>query len=176
MIVKEVGCGIAREEAQALALIGVKAIDIGGAGGTNFLAIEAARSRTKLSTDYLGWGIPTAISAVEVNEVLLGDMDMLVSGGIRSPLEAVKSLVIGGSAVAMAAPFIRLLREKGIDHTVKWVKSFLEEMKRYMLLLGVTQIKGLSSVPLVITGYSMEWLTARGIDVKKYAARRNALK
>lgn len=172
VIVKEVGCGIAREEAQALSLIGVKAIDVGGSGGTNFLAIEAARSRTKLSADYLGWGIPTAVSAVEVSEVLPEDMDLIVSGGIRTPLEAVKALVTGGSAVALAAPFIRLLREKGIDHTVKWIKNFLEELERYMLLLGVGQVKALSSAPLVITGHSAEWLTARGIDIKKYAARK----
>lgn len=48
VIVKEVGFGIAKEQAIALSNIGVNAIDIGGTGGTNFLAIEAARIKTDL--------------------------------------------------------------------------------------------------------------------------------
>ena len=55
VIVKEVGCGIAKEQAALLAEVGVKAIDVGGMGGTNFLAIEAARSQlNKIQKPYAG--------------------------------------------------------------------------------------------------------------------------
>jgi len=48
VIVKEVGFGIAREQAHLLIEAGAAAIDVSGRGGTNFLAIESRRSRRRL--------------------------------------------------------------------------------------------------------------------------------
>lgn len=170
VIAKEVGCGIAREQARALADAGVKAIDIGGAGGTNFLAIEAARSQSSISQDMLNWGIPTAISTVEVASVV-PDLDLIVSGGIRTALDAVKSLALGGTAVGVAAPALKMLFDKGLEATVNWLQQFLADIKRYMLLVGVKHCRELTEIPIIITGYSREWLTARGIDISKYAVK-----
>ncbi|MBC8014702.1 MAG: type 2 isopentenyl-diphosphate Delta-isomerase [Sporomusaceae bacterium] len=168
VIVKEVGCGIAKEQVQLLAEIGIKAIDVGGMGGTNFLAIEAARSQMNTSKEALCWGIPTAISAIETMSVIPKQLDMMVSGGVRTPLDAVKALALGGAAVGMATPVIRMLYEKDIEHAVSWFEHFLHEVKCYMLLSGAANIWSLAKVPVVITGYSREWLVARGIDIKKY--------
>ncbi len=172
VIVKEVGCGIAREQAAALAAAGVGAIDVGGRGGTNFVAIEAARRQDKVAADFLDWGIPTAVSAVEVAAAVSSAVDMIVSGGIRSPLDAVKSLAIGGRAVAIAAPLVRRLDEAGLSATICWFGEFLGDIKRYMVLVGAATVDRLPAVPLVIGGASREWLSARGIDVAAYATRR----
>ena len=43
VIVKETGCGMAREDARRLLDCGVSILDTGGAGGTNFPAIEGCR-------------------------------------------------------------------------------------------------------------------------------------
>ncbi|MDR7865359.1 MAG: type 2 isopentenyl-diphosphate Delta-isomerase [Sporomusaceae bacterium] len=169
VIVKEVGSGVAREQAEALAAAGVRAIDTGGAGGTNFVAIEAARGAAELPADTLAWGIPTAVSAVEVVSVLPATVDLVVSGGIRSPLDAVKALAVGGRAVAIATPAIRLLQEKSLADAVAWFEAFLLEMRRYMLLVGARNIPALAKVPVVITGKSREWLDVRGIDTAGFA-------
>ena len=70
VIVKEVGFGIAREQALELMQVGVKAIDVAGRGGTNFIYIESRRSGRSISDELYRWGIPTAISIVEVNDAL----------------------------------------------------------------------------------------------------------
>lgn len=170
VIVKEVGCGIAREQAAALAAAGVRAVDVGGRGGTNFVAIEAARGQDEVADDFLGWGIPTAVSAMEVASVLPPTVDMIVSGGIRTPLDAVKSLAIGGTAVAIAGPLVRRLDNGGLPSTIRWFEAFLADLRRYMVLVGAKNIAGLRQVPLVIRGSSREWLTARGIDVSGFAS------
>ncbi|MEN6413132.1 MAG: type 2 isopentenyl-diphosphate Delta-isomerase [Veillonellales bacterium] len=172
VIVKEVGCGIAKEQAYQIAMTGVKAIDVGGAGGTNFLAIEAARSCTQLTPETLHWGIPTAISAIEVSSCLTPqNTDLIVSGGIRTPLEIVKSLSLGAAAVGMANPILRSLHSLGMEGTLEWFQLLLTDIKRFMLLMGATSIAQLSTVPLVISGKTKEWLTSRNIDLTKYASR-----
>jgi isopentenyl-diphosphate delta-isomerase len=169
VIVKEVGCGIASEQAIMLADVGIKAIDVGGTGGTNFLAIEAARRQLETNLEALSWGIPTVISAVETISVLPNHVDMMVSGGIRSSLDVIKSLALGGIAAGMATPIVKILYEKDMDDAVKWFQQFLYEIQCYMLLLGSRNIGELRKTPFIISGYSKDWLTARGIDITKYA-------
>ena len=168
VIVKEVGCGIGKEQAKLLAESGIQAIDVGGMGGTNFLAIEAARSHMEICPETLSWGIPTAISAIETKSAIPKQLDLMVSGGIRTSLDVVKSLALGGAAVGMATPIIRMLQEKNMEDGVAWFNGFLHEIKRYMLLVGAGNIHNLAKVPVVITGYSKDWLTARGIDITTY--------
>lgn len=172
VIVKEVGCGIAKEQAAKLIKAGIKAIDVGGVGGTNFLAIEAARSKTELDIETLGWGIPTAISALEVLSVMPETHNLIVSGGVRTSLEVVKALAIGGSAVGMANPILRLVHQNDINKAAAEFQQFLYDIKRYMTLLGAKTIAELQAVPIVITGKSREWLIGRGIDITKYAQQR----
>lgn len=172
VIVKEVGCGIAREQAILLAKIGIKAIDVGGTGGTNFMAIEAARRQSEVNSETLSWGIPTVISAVEIISALPKCMDMMVSGGIRTSLDVVKSLALGGTATGMATPIVRMLYDKDMDYAINWFQQFLHEIQCYMLLLGAGNITQLGKTPLIISGYSKDWLIARGIDVTKYAIDR----
>ncbi|QDR80743.1 type 2 isopentenyl-diphosphate Delta-isomerase [Sporomusa termitida] len=172
VIVKEVGCGIGREQAKALVDIGVKAIDVGGTGGTNFLAIEAARGQLKLDAEMLSWGIPTAIAAVEAVSVTASAVDVVVSGGVRTPLDVVKALSIGGAAAAIAGPVLKTLKNNGIDGAIDWYQNFITDIKRYMLLTGAHTIRDLRSVPLVVTGFSREWLAARGINTMDFATRK----
>ena len=171
VIAKEVGSGIAREAALQLAAAGVHCIDVGGRGGTNFVAIEAARAQQLLPGEMLAWGIPTAVSALETASVLPANVDMIVSGGIRTPVDAVKALVSGGQAVAMAGSWLKLLHHHDVPSTAAWVENFLLDMRRLMLLVGAASIVELHRVPFIVSGYAREWLTARSIDTKQYANR-----
>jgi len=168
VIVKEVGCGISKEQATLLSQVGIKGIDVGGMGGTNFLAIEAARSKMAIASETLHWGIPTAISAIETMSVLPSQIDMMVSGGVRTSLDVVKALALGGVAVGMATPIIRMLQQQDMDSAVQWFDDFMHEIRCYMLLSGAANIKKIANIPVVITGYTREWLDARHIDITTY--------
>lgn len=171
IIVKETGCGISMTQAARLGAAGVAAIDISGVGGTNFMAIEAKRSTLSLAQDELGWGIPTAISAAETITVLPPNIDLIVSGGIRTPLEAVKALVIGANAVAIAAPVLRLIMIDGVDAAIDWVHQFLAEIRRLLLLIGCQNPAKARLAPLVVTGFSRDWLSLRGVPLDQWAQR-----
>lgn len=171
VIVKETGCGMAMEQIRLLASVGVAAIDVGGAGGTNFIAIENSRTKSDQSVDLLQWGIPTAISALEAMEVLPPTVDLIVSGGIRSPLDALKAFAIGASAVGIATPLLRQTEQAGVDVAVKWLDNYLTLLRKTLLLLGRRDLRDLRSHPLLIGGQVAEWLEARGISSRKYAGR-----
>ena len=59
VIVKETGCGMAAEQIKQMLVFGFTWFDIGGAGGTNFPAIEAKRFTSQKSV-LAEWGINTA--------------------------------------------------------------------------------------------------------------------
>ena len=171
VIIKEVGFGIAMEQASRLAAAGVRAIDVGGAGGTNFIAVEAARTDIVLPPELASWGIPTAISAVETASVIDSTVSMIVSGGVRTPLDVVKSLALGGCAVGMASPVLRMTREAGLAGSVKIFNDFLDQIRLFMALVGAPSIQALHQIPLVITGRTADWLAVRGIDVRRFGIR-----
>lgn len=174
VIVKETGCGMAMEQIRLLASVGVAAVDIGGAGGTNFIAIENSRTGQKLPDELLTWGIPTAASALEAQEVLPPQTGLIVSGGVRSSLDAAKALAIGAVAVGIATPVLRLTEQSGVAEAVLWVEQYLNNLKKLALLLGRRSVSELRRQPMVIGGKTADWLSARGVAVEKYARRNLA--
>ena len=97
---KETGSGIAAEEAKKLEAAGVKAIDVGGVGGTSFAAVEYHRAGKEesqlqrfLGEAFWDWGIPTATSLVEITQTV--KIPVIASGGIRNGADIAKSLAFG---------------------------------------------------------------------------------
>lgn len=171
VIAKETGCGMALEQVRRLAGVGVRAVDVGGAGGTNFIAIETGRTGRRLADDLLGWGIPTAASALEAAAVLPAEVDLVVSGGVRTPVDAAKCFAIGAKAIGIAAPILRLTEQQGVTAAVAWVRDYLATIRKITMMQGKTTIAELSARPLVIAGRTAQWLTARGIPVERYGRR-----
>lgn len=174
VLVKEVGFGLSRETALALYRLGVRALDVSGAGGTNFAAIELARSPEKKMEFLRRWGLPSAISLLEVKELGL-PLTLVASGGINEAPEMGKALGLGADVAAIAGPFLKTLVQEGEEGLKKRIRTMGEELKTLMLLVGASTLPELAAVPLVITGFVREWCEQRGIDTRAYAQRKGLL-
>ena len=169
VMAKETGTGISAEDAKTLENAGVSFIDIEGAGGTSWAAVETYRADDRyLGELFWDWGIPTAVSTAEVvNSV---DIPVVSSGGIRSGLDAAKAIALGADAVGMALPALKGAYE-GQDALVQMVERFNESLRIAMFLVGASNIEELKNSSLIIKGETKNWLEARGFDTKAYARR-----
>lgn len=169
VMAKETGTGIRAEDAIELEKAGVSFIDVEGAGGTSWAAVETYRAEDRyLGELFWDWGIPTAVSTVEVvNSV---EIPVVSSGGIRSGLDAAKAIALGADAVGMALPALKGAYE-GQEALNQMVDRFNESLRIAMFLLGASNLEELKQSDLIIKGETKQWLEARGFDTKHYARR-----
>ncbi len=115
LVVKETGCGVSRETAARLARLGVRTLDVAGAGGTSWVRVENLRNGSAAAglEELEEWGIPTAASLLEVRGLKLR---VIASGGLRTGFDLAKSLALGAIARfrgAAAASRARPRRRRG---------------------------------------------------------------
>jgi len=175
VVMKETGAGISYEDAAKLEKVGVSGFEISGLGGTSWAAVEhhIAREIGDARQEYLGkslwnWGIPTVCSLVEVRAASKGKV--IASGGLRTGLDVTKSLALGADAAGIAKPFLQKAIE-GEDALEKHVEAIISEAKICMFLVGARNIAEMRNVPLVVTGWTAEWLRARGFNPDHFATR-----
>jgi isopentenyl-diphosphate Delta-isomerase len=169
VIVKEVGFGISTETASKLASSGIRNIDIGGFGGTNFAAIENRR-RERMLPFFENWGIPTAASLIECKAAEPG-ISVIASGGIQNSAEIVKALSLGADATALAGYLLKVLLENGTESLIEEIQLIKTEISMIMAAVGASSIEELRDVPLVISGDTYHWLEQRGIDTTTFSQR-----
>ena len=168
VMAKETGCGISAETAKQLADAGVSFIDVEGAGGTSWAAVETYRSDDKYYGElFWDWGIPTAISTAEVVNTV--DVPVISSGGIRTGLEAAKAIALGADSVGMALPFLK--KSISQEDLNQFIKKFNDSLRIAMFLVGANNIEELKQSKLVISGKTRQWLNDRGINTKNYSRR-----
>jgi len=176
VIVKETGAGIAAEEAKMLKEAGVAGIDVAGVGGTSWAAVEYHRAkrvqnefRQRLGETFWDWGIPTAVSLVEVVQSV--HLTVIASGGIRYGTDAAKALALGANLVSMALPIL-LPATKDSKEVKQKLQLVIKELENAMFLVGAESIEKLKEVPVVLTGKTAEWLRMRGFKPELYARRK----
>jgi len=170
VIVKEVGFGISRETAAAVYDAGVRHIDVGGQGGTNFVAVEQWRTGRTAGSAMVNWGIPTAASLLEVLSLNL-PVFAIASGGLNNGVDAAKALSLGAGMAGMAGCLLRAMLEGSEEILRNLIENIVKELRLAMLLTGASNLEQLKSKPVLITGRTAEWAERRGIDVNCYARR-----
>jgi len=121
VIIKEVGWGISERTARILSDCNVSAIDVAGAGGTSWSQVEMHRApdefTRQLAASFVGWGIPTADSILNVRNAAPGTT-IFASGGLKDGLDIAKCLALGATLGGMAGQFLKaaaVSTEKAIE-------------------------------------------------------------
>ncbi|MBD3218336.1 MAG: type 2 isopentenyl-diphosphate Delta-isomerase, partial [candidate division Zixibacteria bacterium] len=95
VLVKETGAGISPQVLERLASIGVRYIDISGAGGTSWTKVESYRAQSKIlrsaGKTFSNWGVPTAYSLINARKSISDDVCLIGSGGIENGLDSARA-------------------------------------------------------------------------------------
>jgi isopentenyl-diphosphate delta-isomerase len=146
VIVKEVGFGISAPAAVQLAECGVAAIDVSGAGGTSWSAVEHLRCDDdrgrEVSRAFLRWGIPTARCLIDVRRAL-PDLPVVASGGMRTGVDAAKAMALGANVAGIAGPLLRAAAVS--EETVHAaLQAIVTELRIAMFAVGAPGVERLS--------------------------------
>lgn len=155
VVVKEVGWGINGETARRLADAGVAAIDVAGAGGTSWSAVESHRApteaRRRLALAFADWGIPTAEALQQARDAA-PHLPLIASGGIRTGIEAAKAIALGATAVGIAGPFLKAAAESS-EAVNAALDQFAAELRIAMFCVGAGALPALREPGrIVLTG------------------------
>jgi isopentenyl-diphosphate delta-isomerase len=166
VIAKETGAGMSRETARDLVQVGVRMLDVGGAGGTSFARIEGHRAAMRedpigerLGSTFSGWGIPSASSILEVVSV---GVPVIATGGVRNGLHAAKAISLGATAVGVASPMLKAALA-GPEAAKRELSLFIEELRLASQLSGCVDMGELGKHQPVLTGHTRQWAEHRGL-------------
>ena len=152
VVVKESGAGISYEVAEKISKTKVKGIDVGGAGGTSFSAIEHFRAKeinNKLhargAKTFWDWGIPTPTSIVETGEATKWEIPIIATGGIRNGLDIARAIALGATCAGIAHTLLDPAI-KGSEHTLFETDAIIKELRAAMFLVGADNVTKMKDV------------------------------
>ena len=172
VVAKEVGFGLSRRAMAMLERAGVAAVDVAGAGGTDFIAIENERRPGRDYSYLTGWGQSAVLCLLDA---LWGDeptgLPVFASGGVRTPLDVVRSLALGARAVGVSGHFLRTLVKNGPDGLRRELRTWTDHVRTLMTLLGAADVGQLRDTDVLVTGETAERARLLGIDPAQLAHR-----
>ena len=137
VIIKEVGSGISKEVAEKLLNVGVDGIDVAGAGGTSWAAVELIRNKINDDNYFRDWGLPTSYCIRKVAELKANfDFILIGSGGLNDFINVAKALALGADIAASARIILITLYEKDTKGVVDLISNWFNEIKKIMYLTG----------------------------------------
>jgi len=160
VIAKETGCGIGANAAAKIRNAGVAHVDVSGAGGTSWVAVERERAdggAKRLGRALSEWGIPTAASVVFARRAHFDTI--IATGGIASGGHVARAIALGASAAGIARPVLQAFQRDGRSGVMSLLDDIEAELKATMLLVGASNIAAMRSVPRVLGGALQRWIT-----------------
>jgi len=178
--IKSISTGLSNDDIRQLWDIGVSGFNIGGVGGTSFARVDTLNRLTlsqkqsvspiKRPLDF--FGTPTVWSLLDIAlRPENNDIPLIVGGGIRNGLQAVKALAMGADLISFAYPILIELtedfgypKEKNLE---RWFERLIFQIKMVMALFGAKTIEDLRSLVksrTVIFGRTREWIDGRNLS------------
>ncbi|UJR83863.1 type 2 isopentenyl-diphosphate Delta-isomerase [Sandaracinus amylolyticus] len=158
VIAKETGCGVSARVAAKLRDVGVKTVDVSGAGGTSWVAVETLRAQgaaKDLGESFWDWGIPTAVSVAWVARAGLAP---IATGGIKSGLDVARAIALGARAAGIARPVLQALQAGGRAGAEAFLDRVEAELRTAMLLCGAGTLDELRNAPRVLGPELSGWI------------------
>jgi len=149
VIVKEVGSGISKRAAKRILEAGVKGIDVSGAGGTSWAAVELLRNN--MTDNYFQeWGLPTSYCVRKVKELKRDfNFTLISSGGISNGVDIAKSIALGADLSASARIILQEVMKNDVRGVIELIQSWFTTVKRIMYLTGSKDIPKFKKVGLI---------------------------
>jgi isopentenyl-diphosphate delta-isomerase len=158
VVAKETGCGLSRAAAQRIQETGVRALDVSGAGGTSWVAVEAHRAQDPdqkhMGEELWDWGIPTAASIAQVSDL---GMEVVATGGLKNGTDVAKAVALGATAGGLAAAVLRAHKAGGYEGTREFLRRVVLAVKSIMLLTGCRTVADLRRAPKILGPRLAAW-------------------
>ena len=140
IVLKEVGFGMDAKTIERAYELGVRTFDLSGRGGTSFAYIENRRSGQR---DYLNqWGQSTMQALINAQD-WKDKVQLLVSGGVRNPLDMIKCLVFGAKAVGLSRTVLELVETYSVEEVIDIVQGWKADLRLIMCALNCATIADL---------------------------------
>jgi isopentenyl-diphosphate Delta-isomerase len=157
IIVKETGCGLSRSVGERIQKLGIKWVDVSGAGGTSWVGVETHRAESNkhmLGETFWDWGIPTAASVLQLQGLNMG---ICATGGMSNGLQIAKAISIGATCGGIARTFLQAHANGGIDSLRETAKRVIHEIRIACLLCGAKTPEDLKRKPVILGPKLRQW-------------------
>jgi isopentenyl-diphosphate delta-isomerase len=159
IVAKETGCGFSRSAGQRIKKTGVTTLDISGAGGTSWVAVEAHRAEDEdqkfLAEELWDWGIPTAASLVQLQGL---GFDIIATGGLKTGSDVARAVALGATVGGIASQVLRAQRAGGYEGAKEFLRRTILSIRANMLLTGSRTVDELRRAETIITGELRHWI------------------
>lgn len=158
VIVKETGSGLSRSVGERLVGVGVRHVDTSGAGGTSWVAVEAARAtgaQRSLGERFRDWGIPTAASVAQLSGLKL---QICATGGVQDGVDIAKAIALGATVGGVARPLLIAWARGGRAAVKEAVERIIMELRVTCLLTGCRSPAELAQRPLMLAPALARWV------------------
>lgn len=150
LVVKEVGFGISPTIVRSLREAGITIVDIAGAGGTSWTAIEAQRAKNlkqaAIASAFIDWGQSTA-HAISTVRALYPDVTLIGSGGIHTGVDAAKAIRLGADLVGQAGAVLKSAIHSP-EAVIEHFDTMAEQLRIVCFCTGSTDLAALRKAAL----------------------------
>ncbi len=162
VVAKETGSGLGGSAARALHAHGVRHVDVSGAGGTSWTAVESKLAEhlgdeesRLVGETFRNWGVPTAASIVHT--ACVGFDTVIATGGIQTGLDVARALALGANTASIARPVLVAYREGGAAAARNYLQRVLRELRMAMMLTASPTVAHLRVCPSVLGPELRRW-------------------
>ena len=150
VVVKETGAGISGATAKRLVEMGVAAIDVAGAGGSNWASVEGERAEhagdKAHAAAFADWGLPTARAIADVRAACPKTL-IIGSGGVADGVDAAKAIRLGADMVGQAAGVLAAATVS-TEAVVEHFQTVIRQIRTVCFCTGSANLTALRRAPL----------------------------